>query len=313
MTLNIILLIVSFVLLYYGAKWLIVGASAIATSLNISKVVIGITLVAFGTSAPELFVNLIAAYRGHSGIALSNISGSNLANICIAYGFCVFFGKLIIDKKEFGLDFIYFCAAPLIILFFLLIYPGGSVPLWGAVIFIVLMILYIMSIKNRLYEESEQIEKPVNNTLKGTLIFLAGVTALYFSGEMIIYSATKISTALGISETVIALTVIALGTSLPEITASLVAVRRGETAIAAGNVIGSNIFNVFLVLGGSLIASRGALVADKIITIDYAVVSVLSIFLVITLLVQPKIGRLRASLLIGVYCAYMLTRVLFLN
>src|SRR4030042_964082 len=208
MIFNTILLFVSFVFLYYGAKWLIDGASTIAVRLNISKVVIGITLVACGTSAPELFVNIIAAYRGYSSIALSNISGSNLANICIAYGLCVFFGNLVIDKKEFGLDFIYFCAAPLLILFFLLIFPGNSVPLWGAVVLLVPMALYIMSIKNRLYEESVLIEKPPNNSFKGLLIFLAGVITLYFSGEMIVYGAVKISKSLGISETIIALTVI---------------------------------------------------------------------------------------------------------
>ncbi len=313
MTLNIILLIVSFVFLYYGAKWLIDGASIIATSLNLSKVVIGITLVAFGTSAPELFVNIIAAYRGHSGIALSNISGSNLANICLAYGFCAFLGNLVIDKKKFGLDFIYFCLAPLLILFFLLIFPVNSVPLWGAVILIIPLVLYILSIKNRLYEESIQTEKPPNNSLKGSLIFLAGVIILYFSGEMIIRSAIRISEFFKISETIIALTVIAIGTSLPEITATLIAVKRGETSIAAGNILGSNIFNIFLVLGASLIASRSALIADEIITIDYSMVSILSILFVLTLLVRPKVGKLRAGILIGVYFAYMLTRVLFLN
>ena len=172
---------------------------------------------------------------------------------------------------------------------------------------------YIMSIKNRLYEESKQERKPLNNTLKGSLIFVAGIVALYLSGEMIIRSATAISKALGISESVIALTVIAIGTSLPEITATIIAARRGETAIAAGNVIGSNIFNVFLVLGGSLIASRSALVADKVIAIDYSLVSVLSIFLVVTLLIWPKMGKLRAGVLIGIYLVYMLARVIFLN
>ena len=173
------LLLFSFVLLYFGANWLVGGASTVATSLRLSKVVVGITLVAFGTSAPELFVNLVAAYRGHSGIALSNISGSNLANLCLGYGICAFLGNLVIQRKKFGLDLIYFFLAPLLILFFLAIFPGKRIPLWGVIFFLPLLISYLLSVKNRLYEEEAKLVKSYKiDLVRGFLVFVAGVVTL---------------------------------------------------------------------------------------------------------------------------------------
>ena len=314
MIFNLILLLVSFVFLYYGAGWLINGASAVAKSLNLSKVVVGVTLVAFGTSAPELFVNLIAACRGHSGIALSNVSGSNLANLCLGYGICACFGTIVIDKKKFRLDLIYFCLAPLLVLLFLLIPPRNQIPLWGAAIFITSLVLYIMSMKSRLYEEqSEQSEDSRSGLYKGLFIFLMGTVALYLSGEMIVRSAVGISEYFGISETTIGLTVIAIGTSLPDITASLIAVKKGETSIAVGNLLGSNIFNVLLVLPGSLLVSRAAFVTDWVVTADYSMVFLASAIFVATLFWRQKVGYIRAAVLLITYIAYMLSRMLFLN
>ena len=313
MVLNLILLSVSFVFLYYGAKWLVVGASIIANRLNISKVVVGTTLVAFGTSTPELFVNTIAAYHGHNGIALSNISGSNLANLCLGYGLCACFGKLIIDKKKFGLDLVYFCSAPLLVLFFLVVFPGSKIPLWGAGVLIIPLILYIRSMKNRLYDSSEQTGRSRDSLYKGLLIFLTGVIVLYLSGELIVRSALQIGECFGVSETIMGLTVVAVGTSLPDLTASLVAVKRGEASIAVGNLLGSNIFNILLVLSSSLIASRRALIANNAVITDYSMVFIASVLFVLTVLKREKVGRVRGGILIAVYFAYIASRVLFFN
>ena len=314
MVLNLILLFVSFVFLYYGAGWLIRGASAIAESLNLSKVFVGVVLVAFGTSAPELFVNLIAAYRGHSGIALSNISGSNLANLCLGYGLCACFGNLVINKKKFRFDLFYFCLTPLLVLFFLIIYPGNAIPQWGTAIFVICLVMYIISMKSRLYKEQpQQSENHKHHFYKGIFIFLIGTISLYVSGEMIVRSALRISEYFGVSEIIIALTVVAIGTSLPDITASLMAIKKGETSMAVGNLLGSNIFNILLVLPGSLLVSRKALVADGIITADYLMVFVTSITFVILLFWRQKVGYIRAAVLITIYIAYMISRILFLN
>ncbi|MCD4831308.1 MAG: calcium/sodium antiporter [Anaerohalosphaeraceae bacterium] len=313
MILDSVLLIVSFVFLYCGARWLISGATTIANCLNISKVVVGVVLVAFGTSAPELFVNIIAACKGHSGLAMSNVAGSNLANICLGYGLCAIFGCLAINRKKFGTDLLYFCLTPAVVLFFLTIFPGSKVPLWGGAVLLLLFVLYFTSIKARLYDQQGETRPSRTGLAKGVFVFLLGVSALYISGEFIVRSATNISTHFGISEAIIGLTVVAVGTSLPDITASLVAIRKGETSIAVGNILGSNIFNILLVLSATLIASWKSLPAARAVTLDYLMVVILSVFVVVITFKRQRFSPIWAGFLIGFYAVYIASRILFLN
>lgn len=309
-SLNFALLIFSFVLLYFGAHWLVGGASTVASSLRISKVVVGITLVAFGTSAPELFVNLVAASRGYSSIALSNISGSNLANLCLGYGICAFLGNLAIRRKKFRLDLIYFFLAPLVIFFFLAIFPGNRVPLWGVVFLLAVLVSYLISVKNRLYEEESKLVKGYKVTfLKGFFVFLAGVFILYLGGELALHSALRIGEFFGISKSVLGLTFVAIGTSLPDIMASIIAMKRKEISIAVGNILGSNIFNSLLVISGSLIVSWNPLTADGAIITDYSMVIILSLSFAIIVFFHQKVGHILGFVLLGAYFVYMLVRL----
>ncbi|MBW8001897.1 MAG: calcium/sodium antiporter [Planctomycetes bacterium] len=314
MIIDIIILLFSFILLYYGANWLVDGASSIAIALKLSKVFVGIVLVAFGTSAPELFVNLIAAYHGHTGFALSNISGSNLANLCIGFGICAFFGNLIVDRSKFWLDLIYFSLSPLLILLLIVIVPGHYIPSWSAIFFCVLFLTYLMSAKQRLREEEPKLHVIYKGSLyKDISIFLVGITFLYLGGRLVLHSVMGIGQFLGVPDTILGFSIVALGTSLPDIMASIIAIRKNEISIAVGNILGSNIFNILLVIGGTLIVSRGNLKSDHSILMDYSFVFIISSLFACIAYCRGKIGRLYGLTLLVVYFAYMFIKIFSLN
>lgn len=314
MLLAIILLCVGFVCLYYGAKWLVDGACSVAVSLNLSKVVVGVALVAFGTSAPELFVNLIAAFRGHSGIALSNISGSNLTNICVGFGICAIVGSLEIHFKKFWFDMIFFVSAPIVILFFLCVYPGGYLPFYGSFFLIGLFFVYVISIRKRLYETEAEIESGVKpGASRGFFVFLGGVVTLYLGGEFVLRNALAIGRVLEVSEPVLGLTIVAVGTSLPDVMASIIAIRRNELSIAVGNLLGSNVFNILLVLGVTLMASGSDLSARGIIVVDYVMVLVVSLLFAALGCMLTRIRPLMGALMLVIYLIYITLRVTVLN
>jgi cation:H+ antiporter len=311
---NTVLLLFSFGLLYFGANWLVGGASTVATSLRLSKVIVGITLVAFGTSAPELFVNLVAAYHGHSGIALSNVSGSNLANLCVGYGICAFLGNLLIQRNKFKLDLIYFFAAPLLIVLFLVVFPKKQIPVWATIFLLPLLVSYLLSVKNRLYEEEAQLVKTYKmDLLKGFFVFIAGVVTLYLGGELVLQTILQLGKHFGISEAVLGLTFVAIGTSLPDIMASIIAMKKNEISIAVGNILGSNIFNSLLVISGSLIVSWKGLNANRSIIMDYSMVTILSLSFVVIVLLRQRVGHILGFLLLLAYFTYMLFRLRFLS
>jgi cation:H+ antiporter len=310
MTLSLFLIVVGFISLYYGAEWLVGGAIRLALHFKISKVVVGLVLVAFGTSSPELFVNLIAALDGRTGFALSNVSGSNLTNLCIGFGLCTLFGILFVDKKKFGIDLIYFGGAPLLVFIFMLLTPGLSLPLWSVIPFIILFIFYLALIRSRVRDEEILEESSRGNLVRGIFWFLLGCVALYSGGELVVRNAVNLGVYLGISETILGLTIVAFGTSIPDVMASITAVRRGETDIAVGNLLGSNIFNVLLILTGTLIFSGANLNADKNIVMDYAVVTLSSLLFIILITFSARVSRLSGGILILIYMAYITYRVL---
>ena len=311
MIIPLLLMIAGFVSLYYGAEWLVDGAIKVALKLKISKVVVGLVLVAFGTSAPELFVNLIAALNGRTGFALSNISGSNLTNLCFGFGACAILGTLIVDKKKFGIDLAYFAITPLLALIFLTLAPGDSLPLWSAAPLLLLFALFLYFINQRSRDEGGD-ETRVSNrqTFLGLLLFLLGCGALYVGGELVVRSAVTIGVALGISEAVLGLTVVAFGTSIPDTMASIVASQKGETDIAVGNLLGSNIFNILLILSGTLLFSWGPLQANPNIIMDYTVITVMPFVFIVLVTFSEGVSRLSGGGLILIYAFYMLYRVL---
>jgi cation:H+ antiporter len=297
-----------FVVLYFGADWMVKGATSMALNLNVSKVVVGLTLVAFGTSSPEFFVNMVAAYRGNTALALGNVAGSNLTNLCLGFGLCAVLGTLMITRERFFTDLLFFSLTPGLVVFTFVAYPGGYLPYGASPIFALLLVLYFWSVKNRI-KVQEKNDTPKGKLILDILIFLTGCGMLYGGGELILYNSVKIAEYWRVSETIIGLTIVAGGTSIPDVTASVVAIRKKETAIAVGNLLGSNIFNILLVLGVTLVVSGQDLAANWWIALDYGTVCLTSMVFSLYALLSSRIHRVAGIAFILFYLAYLIVRV----
>jgi cation:H+ antiporter len=302
--------LVGCVLLYLGANWLVRGAAAVADSLGIPKAVIGLTLVAFGTSAPELFVNLIAAWRGETDLALSNISGSNLANLCVGFGICGLISRIRIRRDLFAPDLVLQSLSVIVIVALLLVPPLLHLPLWSVFPLIGLLLVYFVSLTRR----SQILDSATGcrrTAAVGFAFSILGGACLYGGGEAVLYAAIEIAELIHISEALIGLTIVAAGTSIPDITASIVAARKGEDSIAVGNLLGSNISNVLVVLNGTVLVARKGLVAeDSNILIDYAVLCVLLLVFLVFCHRQQRISKILALFMLICYIGYMAQRIL---
>lgn len=248
---SIVFLILGFVLLVVGGEFLVRASVALSFKLNISKIVIGMTVVSFATSAPELLVSLQAALSGSPAIAINNVVGSNIANIGLVLGITAVVGTIVIDKAFYRLTW------PIMMLFSIALYyflwnDNQLTAIEGAVLFAGLIVFVVYLIKSQ--KSTDDVED-VDDTLavvsnfKMVIWLLIGATALYFGSEWLVKGATEIAKNLGVSEAVIGVTMIAIGTSVPELAASVIAAAKKEKAISLGNLIGSNIFNIGSVLG----------------------------------------------------------------
>lgn len=238
-------------LLVVGGEYLVRSSVALSFKLNISKIVIGMTVVSFATSAPELLVSLQAALSGSPAIAINNVVGSNIANIGLVLGVTAIVGAIGIDKSFYRLTW------PVMMVFSLALYyflwnDSQLIPIEGAVLFVALILFVIYLIKNqKSSDEAEEVDEALSavSSFKIILWLLIGALALYFGSEWLVKGATEIAQKLGVSEAVIGVTMIAIGTSVPELAASVIAAAKQEKAISLGNLIGSNIFNIGSVLG----------------------------------------------------------------
>lgn len=252
-------LVVGLVLLVKGADWLVDGASAIAKRFHISDIVIGLTVVAFGTSMPEFVVNMVAVANGTTDLAITNILGSNIINVFVILGISALICPIASQKHCRDFDIPMSIIAGLLVLAFATVTMSGEVKglqRWeGAVLlffFIVFMVSNVRHAKTGVCEtESENVV--VMKVWKAVLLVVVGFVGLVVGGELIVRSTVSIATRLGVSEAIIGLTIVALGTSLPELATSVIAAMKKNVDIALGNVIGSNIFNVFLILGASAV------------------------------------------------------------
>ncbi|MBP9151675.1 MAG: calcium/sodium antiporter [Flavobacteriales bacterium] len=254
---------VGFVLLIKGADWLIDGASGLARKFRIPEIVIGLTVVAFGTSAPELSVNIIASVNGNNGLAIGNIVGSNIANILLILGLCAMIRNLTVQSNTVWKEIPFSLFAALMLGFLANDHLSGNgemdiITRADGLVLIALFFLFLFYTirlgKNNLADEVPEAEddRPL---WKSGLLILIGLTGLVIGGQWIVDGAVSLAYHFGLSESFVGLTVVAVGTSLPELATSVVAVRKGNTDLAIGNVIGSNIFNTFWVLGLSAVIS----------------------------------------------------------
>jgi cation:H+ antiporter len=312
MILLLIQIAIGFVLLTYGAARLVDGSSALALRLRLTPLVVGITVVAFGTSAPELVVSIRATLAGSSEIAIGNVIGSNIANIALILGVTAVIRPMTgihrdILKVDVPLMMFVTLAASLFILDDIIGRFEGLILFSGLIAYIVFNIRRARSLPPDLLEQ--RVEIPDSDTAKMSLSaawfwVVAGLALLVLGGELLVNGAVQIASALGVSEAVIGITIVSVGTSLPELATSAVAAIKKEGDIAVGNIIGSNVFNLLSILG--ITALIHPLDSSSFSLID------LSVMLGLTLLIWPlmrrglELNRLEGGFLLLIYAGYML-------
>lgn len=312
---SIIILLVGFFVLIKGAGYLVDGASSVATRMKISPLVIGLTVVAFGTSAPELIVNVLSAFTGANQVAIGNILGSNMANILLVLGFAAALRALTVSKQTVTKEIPFSLLAALVVLVFVsdvaldgsatnIISRTDGLAMLG---FFVIFMYYTYFTSRALPQETKQTK--VLPRAKAYLFVLGGLVALFIGGHVIVDNAVHIANLLGISQSIIGLTIVALGTSLPELATAIAAVRKGETDMAVGGIVGSNIFNIFLVLG--ITSAVSPIIFDAGNFMDAIIVIVASMLLFVALFIGERhsLQRWAGVLFVAFYLLYIGFRV----
>ena len=306
----IILLIVGLVLLIGGAEYLIRGASSLARKWGISSIVIGLTIVAFGTSTPELVVNLLSSWKGATQLAIGNVVGSNLANILLILGVGATIKTLRVKKgttfKEipFALLAITMVAVLGNDTFFDGVAFNGLGRIDGIILlsFFIIFMYYTYGISK---VEAEHEDIKTYSTTKALAMFVIGILSLTLGGKWIVDSAVTIATLAGLSQALIGLTIVAVGTSLPELATTIVALKKGHTDLAIGNAIGSNIFNVFWVLGLSAVIRPLPFDVNGNIDVLFTTVATLVLFITVFIRRRHTLGRAEGIFFLLMYVGYL--------
>lgn len=316
--LTYLLFILGFVLLIKGADLLVDGASAVARRFRISPLVIGLTIVAFGTSAPELIVNLFASFQGNTEIAIGNILGSNIANILLILGISALIYPVTAQKSTLWKEIPFSLLAALSVGvlandawidgagFSALTRIDGLILLG----FFVVFLYYIGSIMRAVHDEPTS-EAPKTMTATRSIVFiLVGLLALVIGGKWIVDGAVTIAVALGISQSLIALTIVAVGTSLPELATSVVAAYKKQSDIAIGNVVGSNIFNIFFILGTSAVIRPLPFLANSAFDVLMTIGASIILFTLLFIGKKMVVDRWQGALMVLIYCGYVVFLVI---
>ena len=305
MTLSIIILVLGLIVLIIGGEFLIKGSVGIANYFSISPLVIGMTVVSFGTSAPELIVSLKAALGGSPEIAIGNVIGSNIANLGLVLGITALIFPLMIDRQSIKVDWpmLMFASA-----LFYLFTIDGIIERWeGATLFFALIAFTVWLIKDskKKLKGHQDIETKKGNIYYALIFTLIGLTGLYFGSEWLLIGAVDIAETAGMSKHLIGVTIIAFGTSVPELTTSCIAAFRKQTDISIGNLIGSNIFNIMAVIGLTGIVQP--IRVDRTV-LDFDVFWVVGIALALFPIMRFgfNVSRPKGAFLLLIYIAYVL-------
>ena len=309
MILALIKLVVGFLLLVKGADFFVDGASSVAKKLRIPAFVIGLTIVAFGTSAPELAVSLTSAMKGSNDIAIGNVVGSNIFNTLVVLGASAAITPIAVEKGMIKRDYplSIFAAVLLGILAMDTIFFKASAMTLGRVDGIILLIAFAgfmyMTVKAGMDGRTEEAEESEAMPIVKSLIFMVlGLVGIVWGGDMSVEGAKEIARFFGVSEALIGLTIVALGTSLPELVTSIIAAKKGESDIAVGNVIGSNIFNIFLILGAS--ATILPMTVSGTYLYDMAMLIAVMVLTYLPIAKTKKVSRSMGIGMVLVYVAY---------
>lgn len=302
MLLDIILIVVGVTLVLTGADRLTEGASALARRMSVPEIIIGLTIVAAGTSAPELFVSLVSALKGTPDLAVGNVVGSNIMNAMLIVGCAAMVAPMTISRSTVKKDIPFSVGASVLLMLLALnSFLGrldGIILLAGFAIF---MAYTLMQAKKGQAESVGEVKQ--QNPWLSALWVLAGLVMLVVGSNLFVDSASSVALSLGISEGVVGLTVVAGGTSLPELATSVVAARKGQSAIAIGNVIGSNVFNILLILG--LTATISPLAIEGITTVDMAVMLISVSLVWLFSFTKFTVERWEGAMLVGGYLVYL--------
>lgn len=309
--LNILVLIVGFTLLIKGADFFVDGASSTASNLRVPKILIGLTIIAFGTSAPELAVSIKALASGETDMVLGNVIGSNILNILLILGVAAMIRPLRIKnntiRKEIPITIL--ISTLLVVLFLDIQLKSGDVNQItrsdgiAILLFFCIFLYYLINMAMRDHKNKSVVEKPRWRILPSLGITGLGLAGIIFGSNFVVDSASNIASAIGVSERIISLTVIALGTSLPELVTTIVSARKGETELVLGNILGSNIFNICIVLGIP-VAIFGTVTPGGFQVIDLAMLIGSSVLLFIFSLTQHKISRAEGVILFTAFICY---------
>lgn len=297
-----VVLIAGMLLLVKGADYFVDGSASVAKILKVPSLIIGLTIVALGTSLPEASVSITASIAGNNELALSNIIGSNIFNTLVVVGCSAMIAPFIMDrdiiKRDLIINLIVSVSLCLFIFDGILGRMDGVLLLIGLVTFMMLLIRSVMR-----YDVEEEIGESFSIS-KSIILIVIGVVAIILGGNFVVNGASDIARQWGMSETLIGLTIVSIGTSLPELVTSVVAARKGESSLSLGNAIGSNILNVLFILGISGTLTPIAAISENII--DVAVLIGIAVFILILSRFNDKMTRTKAAIFIGLYAIYMI-------
>ena len=309
---NILLIIGGLIFLIIGGNWLLKSAVALSLKLSIPKIVIGMTVVSFATSAPELIVSLNAALNGSPDLALGNVIGSNIANLGLVLGITLLFGEIKVQKSFYNTNWPFMIMASLLLYLFLGF--DNIIVRYEGIILFTLLILFLFYLLR--FEKSNEIEELTDekdslSVFKIVLFLIIGGFSLWVGSELLVFGATSLAQEFGVSERVIAVTIVSFGTSIPELATSIIAALNKEKAISLGNLLGSNIFNILAVLGITSIITPVELFDQGLLTNDIFWMLGIS-FLLLPLVMLSKrnqLSRRDGVILLIIYCAFIYTAI----
>jgi cation:H+ antiporter len=309
MIINLLILAVSLTILVLAGNLLVKGATSIALKLHLSPLVVGLTIIAFGTSAPELFISINSALKDSPDIAMGNVIGSNICNLALVLGLAAVINPMVVKSNTLKIDWPVAMGSGVLLYFFSL---DAQLQTYEGIIFLIILAIYLFAIikKSRkderaLKELEKEIVQPTGHPLWKDLLFIVlGCVGLYFASDWFVESAIELAEGLGVSQRVIGISIVALGTSLPELVTAAIAAYRKQTDLALGNLMGSNIFNIFSILGITAIIKD---IEINTIIINYDLWWMLGITALVLpiMFTQKDINRIEGAFLLVVYLVYL--------
>ena len=315
-----IFFLLGLLLLYLGGEALVKGSVSLALRLRVSTLVLGMTVVSFATSAPELLVSLEAALKGYTDITLGNVIGSNIANIALVLGVSAVFFRLNISSQTKRISFPFLLLSSIV--FGIMLYFCNGISFWVGVVFVISLVIFATLLIRQSRQENLQTaidkdellaEESQTPIYKSISFIIVGIVLLKFGADYFVDGAIALAKVFSVSDRVIAVTVIAIGTSIPELATTVIAALKKEESLAVGNLIGSNIFNILAVLGLTALIKDIPLVDEQLFRTDYLLMMGITIFLgvFIYLFSKNKISRTEGILFLAVYIAYIIYTISF--